>query len=799
MIRNYVKIAFRNLAQNKVYSFITIFGLCAGLTCFAFIALWVQDELSYDQFNQHYERIVRLTTTKKTESGLIESARTGAPLAIALRHDYEEVENTVRLDRREEIVQHDNQQTLQPGIILTDPSFFDVFSYSLTSGNVATALTEPYSIILTESTAKKYFGNADPMGQSLLIYMYDSTGKGASYNVTGVMPDPPRNAHFTFAMLGSFKTIEVTRPAILTAGGWADLRYYTYALLRKGVDCNALARKLAPFYAHHTGQQLTAGQAVNLGKLQPLGDIHLSSHLANEITANATKGQVSIFSTIGLFILLLAGVNYTNLATARSAGRAKEVGIKKVVGVLKSQLIVQYLSESVCIALIAFVLSMLVSAFLQPFVYQITDKELSLFSSPLLLLFLAGISLFLGMLAGMYPAFILANFKPVSTLKGTFKSGTKGVVLRQFLVVSQFVITLILITSIVIIYAQMIYIKHKDLGYNKDALLFLRHNGNADVVQGYPAFKNELLANPLIDGVAASRSGLETGSGETTDRHGKPISLMTARLGIDADYLAVHGVKLIAGKNVTLRETGDTIGQIILNETAVRKAGWKGAEAAIGKPFKLDNRPGTVVGVVRDFHVSSLQHTIEPLALSPRDGYFSRIAVKIDPEKAGQSLRVLKDVWATHFPVALFDYAFADEQLGEQYRAEERFSSIILVFSILSLVIACLGLYGLLAYSTSQKTKEIGIRKVLGATVNGLAVMLSQDFLKLIVLASVIATPIAWYIMRRWLQSFAYRIAMEWWMFAGSALLVLGIALLTVSYQTIKAALMNPVKSLRSE
>jgi putative ABC transport system permease protein len=799
MLRNYVKIAFRNLVKNKVFSSINIVGLSAGLMCFAFIALWVQDELSYDAFNQNYDRIVRLTTTKKTETGIAESAKTGVPMGRALLQDYEEVDNTVRLDRREEIVQYQNKQTLQPGIILTDPSFFNVFSYTLTRGNVATALTEPYSVILTESTAKKYFGNADPMGQSLTIYMYDSTGRGANYKVTGITPDPPRNAHFTFTMLGSFKTIEVTNPDVLTAAGWSDERCFTYLLLKKGVDYKAFSDKITQFYEKHVGERFAAWRSVYFYKLQPLGAIHLRSHLENEIASNGKLSQVYIFSTIGIFILLLAGINYTNLATARSVGRAKEVGIKKVVGAVKTQLIGQYLSESVFIASIGLVVSLLASVIIQPFFDQLTGKNLSLISSPTPLLFLAGITLFLGILAGIYPAFILSNFKPVSVLKGAFKSGSKGIALRKSLVVAQFVITLLLITSIVIIYAQMTYVKHKDLGYTKEALLYIRLNGNADVIKGYNAFNDELRTSPFVGGVATSRSGQEISNAETIDRKGKPIQVRAARLQVDEAYLAVYGLKLVAGKNVTPRAIGDTVQQIILNEKAVKKMGLLHAEAAIGKPFRMDNQPGIVVGVVHDYHYRSLQHTIEPLAISLRDNYFSRITVKIDGREASRSLAFIEKVWAKHFPVALFDYDFVDLLLAEAYRAEERFSSIILTFSILSLLIACLGLYGLIAYSTAQKRKEISIRKTMGASVNGIVVMLSRDFLTLIVYACFIAIPIAWFLMNTWLEEFAYRISLSWWMFAGSIGLVLLVSLITVSFQTIKAALMNPVKSLRSE
>jgi putative ABC transport system permease protein len=803
MFRNHLKQIWRNVTRNKTYSLLNIIGLSAGLTCFTLIALWVSDELSYDKFNSNYDRIVRLTSTEKTEAGVSESAVSSAPMAKALKNDYAEVENTVRLRMREEIVTHKNQQVLQPGILLTDPSFFEVFSYPITRGDVATALSEPYSIILTESTAKKYFGDADPIGQTLMLNMYDSTGYGAAYKITGVMPDPPKNAHFTFNMLASFKTIEVADPDVLTVDGWGDGSYYTYLLLKKGVDHKAFSAKITHFYEKYIGDLFNIWRSIYFYKLQPLSDIHLRSNLQYEIATTGSITQVYIFSIIGIFILLLAGINYTNLATARSAGRAKEVSIKKVIGADKKQLVFQYLSESVFTALTALLLSFLFSFLLQPFFYQLTGKDLSLLSSPLLLFFLLGVTIFLGLLSGVYPAIILSAFNPASVLKGSFKSSDKGILLRKTLVVSQFVITIILITGIIIIYSQMSFIKHMDLGYNKDALLFLKVNGNTDVIKGYNAFKNELKNNTLVSGITTSNSmigsGLSTGVSETVDNNGAPLQVNTSILRVDADYFDVYEIKLLAGRNFIINASHDSIRQIILNKMAVKKFGWKDAEAAIGKPFKMGDQKGTIVGVTNDFHFNSLQQAIEPLAIFPLEGRFSRITLKVDVKKADQVIALIENTWKKHFSSALFDYDFLSQQIKGKYQAEERFSKIFLYFSILSMLIACLGLYGLIAYTIFQKTKEIGVRKILGATINGIAAMLSGDFLKLVLLACFIAMPVAWYTMNKWLQGFAYRINISWWMFGAAGLLVLFIALITVSFQAIKAAIANPVKSLRTE
>jgi len=802
MISNYLKQTWRTLLKNKTYSVLNIVGLSVGLTCFALIALWVNDELSYDKFNSNYDRIVRVTGIEKRESGILESAVSSAPMAKALKDDYPEVENTVRFDMHEELVMHNGQQVLQPGILITDPSFFTVFSYKLSTGDVYTALNQPYSIILTKSIAKKYFGDADPIGKSLVIYMNDSTGRGAAYTVTGTMPDPPRNAHFTFSMLASFKTVEVANPDVLTIDGWGDASFYTYLLLKEGVDHKALSNKISQFYGKYIGDRFDIWRHIYFYTLQPLSDIHLRSNLLYELAATGDAKQVYIFSTIAIFILLLAAINYTNLATARSISRAKEVGVKKVVGADKRQLLLQYLFESVFTAILAFVLSLILSALLQPFFYKLTSKDLSLFSFPLLLTFLIGVTVFLGFISGVYPAIILSGFKPIGILKGAFKSSGKGILLRKTLVVSQFVITIILVTGIIIINSQMSFIKHKDLGYEKDGLVFLRVHGNTDVINGYNAFKNEILSSPLVLGATVSNTllgSLGSGGSETVDANGNPLQVNASRLRVDADYLNVHGIKLIAGKNFGIHAGTDSIRPVLLNENAIKQFGWQDAEKAIGKSFKMGGQPGNVIGVVKDFHFSTLQNLISPLVIYPSQDRFSRITLKVDASKLPQTTAWLNKTWKKHFPSALLDYSFSENVFEEQYREERKFSTIFLYFSILSLVIACLGLYGLISYTTTQKTKEIGIRKVLGATANGIAAMLSGSFLKLVLFACVIAMPVAWYIMNRWLEDFAYRTTISWWMYAIAGSLVLLIALITVSFEAIKAAIANPIKSLRTE
>lgn len=807
MLKNYLKIAWRNIIKDKKHALLNVASLCAGLTCFYLIALWVFDELSYDRFHRHFDRIVRLTSTAITATGTQSTAMSSAPMARALQQDFNEVENTVRFKMREEIISYHGEQLLQPGILLTDPSFFEVFSYCLRRGDKVTALKEPYSLILTQSTAHKYFGDRDPMGERLLMNMYDSTNMGALYTVTGIMDDPPPNAHFTFNMLSSFKTIEVARPEILTTDGWGDASFYTYLLLKPGVDVTVFSQKIVHFYEKYTGELANIWKPIYSYHLQPLRDIHLRSTVQDEIAATGSITRVYVFSLIGIFILLLAGINYTNLATARASGRVKEISIKKVIGAEKRQLVLQFLCESVATALLALALALGLVVSLRPAFNELAGKNTSLYSYPPVLVFLIGVATILGLISGFYPAMILSSFKPANALKGLFKSGSKGILFRRILVVSQFVITVILVTGIIVINSQMSFIRNKDLGYDKDALLVIKVNGNTDVIQGYQSFKNDLQASPLIAGLTTSNSlivgGLGSGGAATVDAKGNPLQVNTARLRVDSTYFAVYGIRLVAGRNFSRFENADNeqavIQEILVNETAVKKFGWATAAEAIGKPFQTGNARAMIAGVVKDFHFSPLQQDIEPLAIYPSLGRFSRITLKADMRDPGQVVRLVQAAWRKHFPAALFDFDFINQQIKNQYLSEERFSTIFFYFSVLSLIIACIGLYGLISYSVSQRTKEIGIRKILGAGTGSIAAMLSTEFLVMLLLSCLLAIPVSWMVMKQWLQQFAYRTSLSWWMFAVGGILVLVIALFTVSIKALRAAMVNPVRSLRTE
>ena len=806
MLKNYLKIALRTLWRGKIYTALNVFGLAMGLACFGLIAAWCLNELSFDRFNEKHERIFRIAGKVTTDAETFAQAVTAPPMAEALMKDYPEIENAVRLYTNDCIVRYGEKQFLEDGVLLTDQSFFDMFDYRLSAGDLNTALREPYSLVLTKSIAEKYFGTENPIGKIMTLFLLDPKGNGAPYKITGVMPDPPTNAHFTFNMLGSFNTFETANPGARTS----EWRYfwngfYTYVLLKEGVDPQVFVLKLLDYAERYLGEKMREMKMFYTFSLQPLADIHLQSHLRYEIQAPGSLNTVYIFATIGIFILLIACINYMNLATARSLSRAREVGVKKVLGAAKMQLIRQFLTESTTVAAIAFSLALLLMELAQPFFFELTDNQIATLFSNELIRLLLGTTLLVGLLSGIYPAFFISTFQPSTVLKGAFKSSASGIFLRKGLVVLQFAIAIVLLVGIEVVQSQMDFIRKKDLGFNKEELLVLEVNGFSEVREGIQPFRDELRANPAIRGVATSRGLIVNGLGnslvETIDASGKPFSTSIYQHQIDYDDLNVYEMRLVAGRNFSSRVVSDTVGGVyIVNEATVRALGWGDPQNALGKPFRADGTTGTVIGVVKDFHFTSLQERIEPVALSPtRPNRFSRIAVRLNTVQLTETIAFIEQAWQKHFPQALLQYSFFDERLDEQYQAEKLFGKVFSIFVVISLLVACLGLFGLAAFAAEQRTKEIGIRKVLGASVAHVISLLSKDFVRLVLLANLIAWPVGYWAMSRWLQNFAYRIEIGWWIFALAGGMALLIALLTVSMQAIRAALANPVEALRYE
>ncbi len=802
MIHNHLRSAFRQLLKNKSYTLLNAFGLSVGLACFTLIGLWVKGELSYDSMHEKADRIYRVSGVFISESDRIQQAVTPTPLASALMSDYPEVENAVRLDNNDAIVQRGDKQFMEDYLLMTDPSFFNMFDFKLKAGDAKSALNEPYSIVLSESLAKKYFGDEDPINQTLTIFLQDPDGKGKAYTVTGVIEDCPVNSHFNYSSLISFKTFEVNNPASPEGYDWYNNGYYTYTLLREGSDPHQLQAKFPQLIDKYMGKNNREWKISYEYFLQPLTGIHLNSHLQYEIKATNSTSNVIIFGSIGIFVLLLACINYVNLSTAYSSSRFKEVGMRKVMGAGKIQLIRQYLSESILIAFVSLAIAFLWIELSRPMFESLTGKPVLDLYSPTTLLSLLGIALSVGIFSGFYPAVLLSSFRPVSVLKGQLKSGTQGVMLRKTLVVFQYTITITMVVGILVVQRQLNFMQNKDLGFNKDQLLMLGVNGSQEVVTGYETFSNEIQSMPSMNGISRSNSILAGGLGNSVatmeDANGTKTNATIYRLRVDHDYLDTYQMKLIAGRFFDKSNSSDSSRGFVINQALVRAYGYRKEEDIIGKAFQFQGIDGEIIGVVKDFHYSSLQNKVEPTCLRLLRGNFSQIAIRLNGDLV-TSVNDVEKAWRKNFPNTIMDFRFAEESLEEQYQSEKRFANIFVIFSGISLAIACLGLFALVSFSVETRVKEIGIRKVLGASVSNIVTMLTKEFLILIAIAALIATPIAYYFMNQWLSEFAYHVDMSLTLVLIAAALVLGIAWLTIGSRSVNAANSNPIESLRNE
>jgi putative ABC transport system permease protein len=816
MFKNYLKIAFRNLMKYKAYSFINILGLAIGMACCILILLYVRDELSYDRFHENSDRIFRVTREWFNQDGTssLHLGHVAPPIAPLMKIDFPDIERVARLTGGgTTLVGYQSKYFEEPGFFFADAEIFDVFTLPFVKGDPKTALSDPNSVVITEEMAAKYFRDEDPLNQVINV-----DGE-ADLKVTGVIKNIPHNSHFHFDFLGAMKLLENFYGAEAFQN-WGSNNYATYLLLPENYDIAQiegqfpafLDRHLTAAYERDTGAPPTVKPSIsNKLHLWPLTDIHLHSHLDSEIEPNGDIKNVYIFSSVAFFILLIACINFMNLATARSANRAKEVGLRKVVGADRQRLIQQFLGESVILSVVSLLLAILMVELALPVFSNFTGKmlELGLTQNLPMAAVLVGIALFVGILAGSYPAFFLSRFQPAFVLKGVKGSARSAhSSLRKGLVIFQFAISIILIISVGVVNNQLEFCRTKNLGLNKEHLVILP--ASDEMVQRYPAFKNRLLQHPNITGVAASKrvpsarlldsSGARIIDGEKSE----PINFRIANVRVDHDFIDTYGMEIIAGRNFSTEFSTDSTEAFILNETAVKKIGWASAADAIGKPFGYGSRNGKIIGVVKDFHYESLHVPITPVVLLIMPQNFNSISVRIRPERMEDitaTLGFLENVWQEYRPNFPFTYSFLDDRYDQLYLSEHKLGQIFSAFSALAIFIGCLGLFGLASYTAEQRTKEIGIRKVMGASVSNLVLLLSKDFTKLVAVATLVSWPLAYFAMTSWLQDFAYRIninsqLLTFFMAAG---LALGIALVTVSYQAIKAALINPVNSLRYE
>jgi putative ABC transport system permease protein len=801
MILHHLTYAFRRLRKNRTYTLLNVFGLSVGLACFAMIGMWVKSELGYDRFHSKGSRIYRVAGRVADGKSTFEQAITSPPLAAAMMKDFPEVENTVRMDVVDATIQYADQRFIEDYLLVTDPSFFDVFDFKLLRGDARTALSEPYSIILTQSMVRKYFGDADPMGQSLRIFRYDPDGNGAEFKVTGVIEECPSNSQFQYRSLISFKTWEVANPYILGPEGWEDNSMFTYVLLHANADAAAIDSKFGRFVEAYMGKVMTQYNFRLDFFLQPFFDIHLKSNLRYEISPTSSLSYVMVFGTIGVIVLMLACINYVNLSTAYSAERFKEVGIHKVMGALKRQLVTQYLTEAWLLAVFSLLISFVWVEAGRPMFENITGKPFEGLYAVGAIVTLSVIASVVGIFAGFYPAVVLSAFRPANVLRGQI-AGASGSWLRKILVVFQYTVTIIVVIGIIVVQVQMKYVAEKDLGYNHDNLVVIGVNGSREVMRGYETFANELLASPNVGGVTRSNTAIIGGLGNSMatseDNTGQKVTSTVYRVLADFDYVNVYEMKLIAGRNFRADNHADSMKAFIINEATTKAYGYDDPNEAIGKPFDFNGRQGQVIGVVRDFNFRGLQHRIEPTAIYLLANGFSRISVRLKGNSK-EGFEQLTAAWKKFFPNSVFDYRFYDDALQLQYKSENRFSKVFLIFSIISLIVACLGLFALVSYAVERRSKEIGIRKVLGATVSNILSMLSREFLLLVVVSSIIAVPVGYYFMSEWLTGFAYHVSLNASMFVGAGGLVLVVAWITVSLRTFRAASSNPVRSLRSE
>ena len=811
MFRNYFTVALRHLNRQKGYSFINVMSLALGIACCLLILLYIRDELSYDRFHDKADRIYRVVTDERQGDQVSRTADVLLPTVTFMQNDFPEVEESVRFvpPGNAWMVKYGDKGFYERSFYLADSTVFDVFDVPLVVGNPRTVLTGNDKVVLSESIARKYFGDENPIGKTVIA-------EGTFHlEVTGIMRDLPSSTHLGFDILASFRIQEAYSDRKVDEWGWR--RSHSYILLKEGADPAELEAKLHAFVQKHLGNRYDNDEASLTLNLQPVTDIHLHSHLENELTPNSDISYIYLFIAVAAFIILIACINYMNLATARSAGRAREIGLRKVFGAGRGQVARQFLIESLIMTGLAVCLALVIASLSLPWFNMLTGKAMSLDTGTTG--FAAAVALLIGMLigcvSGSYPALYLSGLAPIETLKGSLSTGAGSVRLRRLLVVGQFVISIALIICTGIVYSQLEFIRTKNMGLNTDQVIAVPQTFEP-VISKSRTYKQRVQASPHVENASAAY---------TLPGHKFPVIPLTVRKSgkdevdkiemyqawTDEDYADVLGIELIAGRYFDESFGSDWLrsGSTVLNETAVKRLGYGSPDSAVGMTFErlMEERQGwqeegrtqhTIVGVMRDYHYVSLHEPIGPLALFP-DHEGGHMLIEIESGSLAEGLAAAEDAWREVNPDFAFEYFFVDLNFARLYEAEQRFGRIFVTFAALAVAIACLGLFGLASFTAERRTKEIGVRKVLGATIPNLFRLMSNEFVWLVIVANVIAWPIAYAAMTRWLDEFAYRVDLTWMSFVLAGLLAMAIAQLTVSYQALRAATANPVESLRSE
>ncbi|RRB00022.1 ABC transporter permease [Larkinella rosea] len=797
MFNNYLKIALRNLTKNRFYSVIKIAGLAVGLAAGILIALFVYEDFSYDGFNTKKDRIVRVLTIDQAEGVKSKLVGVSYPgLAPAITRDLPEVVNSVRISDQGRIsLKVGDKLISSEGTLRTESSFFELFDYKVLTGSTKGILDEPETVILTETLAKKLFGSENPVGKFVKTGTLD-------LQVKAVMADPPTNSHLRFDMLRSLVPAKGDTNFARFLTSFNGISVYSYLLLDRHRDLNTIIPKLKQV------ADKNQGYAFFVPTLQYLKDVHLNSgEILFEHNANKTDAaNLYVLGTIALLVVLLAAVNFMNLVTAHATGRAKEVGLRKVAGAVRTQLIWQHLLESIVVTVISAVLAVGLAVVLLPVLNGIYQRNATLQSllNPLALSGIIGFVLLLGLVSGSYPAFVLSKFRPVVVLKGAFKNTDSGIRLRQSLVVIQFTISIALMVGTGVVFRQMNYIQSKDLGFSREQLISIPFKGQQASARAR-TLQTELKQNPNIiaTGTTSNRMGQQLGR-TTFVPEGKPstTNYIASVMAVDESFVPTMGMHILKGRNFSLDFPADSASSMVINEEMARMLGWK---EPIGKIVRLpsgpnptDATPYTVVGLVKDFHFATIRHKVEPLFMLYNKNN-NQLAVKINTANAPETLAFIEKTWKQVNPETPYDYSFMDADFGKLYRSEQAFATMFSHFTVLALFIAVLGLFGLAAFTAEQRRKEIGIRRVLGAETGSLLYLLSREFIKLVVIAFVIASPLAWYLMNRWLNGFAYRTDQSAILFVVAGVAAVLVTLVTVNLQVFKAVNTNPVKSLRSE
>ena len=806
MLKSYFKIALRNLLRDKIYSAINLLGLATGIACAVLILFFIKDELSYDNYHTKLDRIYRLSTEMNVGGNNFKLAASSFPMAAAVKEDFPEIEQSARIIQfGNPLIKYGDNYFYENKFYWADSNVFEIFSYELLKGNPETALAKPNSLVITEEMAEKYFGNENPVGKTIT---YESQ---IDFIVTGVLKNLPKNSTLQFDFLASFSSLKNIVGQELLENWHAFFYIYTFILLKDGTNPAALEARFPEFISSRMGDEILQllGREYKLS-LMPLSDIYLRSDRRSEMGKTGDITYVYVFAIVAVFIVILACINFMNLMIARSTRRVKEIGLRKVFGAFSQQLIYQFIGESLIISFLALPLAFIFVEVFLPVFNSISNKEMALNFSEDFLLILSSIVIvtLVGLFSGSYPALFLSKLMPSRAVRGEIKIGNSRNVLRQALIVFQFVVSIVLLIGTITVYNQLDYMQNKKIGINKEQVIVLQST-DQNIDAKYKFFSDNLLQNSNILEVASSSYMPGTGIVATpyrfeggTDEQKWEITT----LPVNYNFIKTLGIELIAGRDYSKNIASDTVSSFIINEQAVKTFGYESPEKAIGQRVIWlgtdSNLVGNIVGVVKDFNYGSLEKQINALVFVPENlwpGGLNYIALKASPENMSSTISFIEETWERTFPSIPFRYSFMDENFSNLYQSEMQLGKIFTVFAVLAMFIACLGLLGLVNFLAEVRTKEIGIRKILGSSVSGIVTMISKEFLKLVIVANIIAWPLSYYLMENWLEDFAYRIDFQVTTLIMTGLITAVITVITVSMQSIKAALKNPIKSIKQE